>query len=77
MGRSTRPGGHGSIRSAVVDHGNPAVMHGSKATTTVPCQNDDEVLDGLLQAIPGHDFTFGRLMELANILGCELFAQSL
>jgi RNA exonuclease 1 len=73
MGRSTRHGGTGSIRSAIVDHGNPAVMHGSKATTTVPCKTDDEVLQGLQQAVPTHQFTFGRFLALADSLGCESF----
>lgn len=72
MSRSTKRGGTGSIRSAVVDHGNPAVMHGAKATTTVPCKTDDEVLEGLLQVIPAHQFSFGRFTALADALGCEL-----
>ncbi|KAJ6507395.1 ribonuclease H [Mycena vitilis] len=56
-------------RAAVVDIGNPAVMHGSKATTAVGCKNDEEVLTGLLEAIPSHHFVFGRFMALANVLG--------
>jgi len=46
-------------------------MHGAKATTTVSCKTDDEVLDGLLQTIPAHHLTFGRFMTLADTLGCE------
>ncbi|KAF8143342.1 ribonuclease H [Mycena galopus ATCC 62051] len=56
-------------RAAVVDIGNPAVMHGSKATTAVGCKTDEEVLQGLLEAIPSHHFVFGRFMALANVLG--------
>jgi hypothetical protein len=55
----------------VVDHGNPAVMHGAKANTSVPCTNDAEVLEGLLQVIPGHEFSFGRFTALADALGCK------
>ncbi|GLB45049.1 putative EXOIII [Lyophyllum shimeji] len=74
MARSTRragggAGGTGSIRSAVVDHGNPAVMHGSKATTAVGCASDAEVLEGLLEVIPSHHFAFGRLTALADVFG--------
>jgi RNA exonuclease 1 len=57
-------------RAAVVDIGNPAVMHGSKATTAVGCKNDEDVLQGLLEAVPSHHFVFGRFMALANVLGC-------
>jgi RNA exonuclease 1 len=73
MGRSNRRagGGAGSIKSAVVDHGNPAVMHGNKASTAVSCTCDDEVLKGLLDVVPSHHFTFARFMALADILGCE------
>ncbi|KAJ6456397.1 ribonuclease H [Mycena sanguinolenta] len=56
-------------RAAVVDIGNPAVMHGSKATTAVGCKTDEEVLQGLLEVIPSHHFVFGRFMALANALG--------
>lgn len=57
-------------RAAVVDIGNPAVMHGSKATTAIGCKDDEEVLKGVLEAVPSHHFVFGRFMALANILGC-------
>ncbi|KXN82881.1 hypothetical protein AN958_02073, partial [Leucoagaricus sp. SymC.cos] len=71
MGRSTRRAGGGadSIRSAVVDHGNPAVMHGSKASTAIGCTSDEEVVKQLLDVIPSHHFTFARLMSLANTQG--------
>lgn len=74
MGRASRRsalGGGGGIRSAVVDHGNPGVMHGSKATTAVGCANDEEVVERLLEVVPSHHFVFGRLMGLANVQGCE------
>ncbi|KAG1827832.1 hypothetical protein EV424DRAFT_600780 [Suillus variegatus] len=69
MGRSSGRGGPGSVRSVVVDHGNPGVMHGSKASSNVPCTSDEEVLDGLLQAIPAHEFAFGRFTGVADALG--------
>jgi len=71
MQRSTRRSGgpRGSIKSAVVDHGNPSVMHGSKASTSIGCTNDDEVLEKLLDVIPSHHFTFGRFMALADVMG--------
>ncbi|KAG1889870.1 hypothetical protein F4604DRAFT_1876618 [Suillus subluteus] len=62
-------GGPGSVRSVVVDHGNPGVMHGSKASSNVPCTSDEEVLNGLLQAIPAHEFAFGRFTGVADALG--------
>ncbi|KAG5642482.1 hypothetical protein DXG03_002732 [Asterophora parasitica] len=71
MARSTRRagGGVGSIKSAVVDHGNPSVMHGNKANTAVGCKDDGEVLRGLLEVIPSHQFAFGRFMALADANG--------
>ncbi|XP_006457267.1 hypothetical protein AGABI2DRAFT_79294, partial [Agaricus bisporus var. bisporus H97] len=71
MARSTKRagGGVGSIRSAVVDQGNPAAMHGSKASTAVGCSSDEEVVKQLLEILPSHDFTFARLMSLANLQG--------
>jgi RNA exonuclease 1 len=71
MGRASGRGGPGSVRSVVVDHGNPAVMHGSKASSNVPCTSDEEVLEGLLQAIPAHEFAFARFTGVADALGCE------
>ncbi|PFH47268.1 hypothetical protein AMATHDRAFT_152547 [Amanita thiersii Skay4041] len=74
MARSTRRGrsgatAGGSIRAAVVDYGNPQMMHGSKATTTIGCTSDEEVLKGLLEAVQSHHFAFGRFMALADVLG--------
>ncbi|KAF9232680.1 hypothetical protein BU15DRAFT_54755 [Melanogaster broomeanus] len=69
MARASGRGGRGTVRGAVVDHGNPGVMHGSKATTTIGCSSDQEVLDGLLQAVPAHEFAFGRFTGLADIMG--------
>ncbi|KAJ6591354.1 hypothetical protein B0H10DRAFT_2091503 [Mycena sp. CBHHK59/15] len=68
MARTTKRTAH--HKSAVVDLGNPAVMHGSKATTAIGCKDDDEVLKGLLEVVPSHDFVFGRFMALAETLGC-------
>ncbi|KAF7376664.1 Ribonuclease H [Mycena sanguinolenta] len=67
MARSTKRAD--KHRAAVVDIGNPAVMHGSKATTAVGCKTDEEVLQGLLEVVPSHHFVFGRFMGLANVLG--------
>lgn len=67
-GRAGRGGG-GVVKSAVVDHGSPGVMHGAKASTAIGCKTDDEVLEGLLNVIPSHQFAFGRFMGLANALG--------
>ncbi|KAF8869553.1 hypothetical protein BD779DRAFT_1614400 [Infundibulicybe gibba] len=71
MGRSNRRagGGPGSIKSAVIDHGSPSVMHGNKATTSIGCTDDEGILSGLIDVIPAHHFVFGRFMELANTLG--------
>ncbi|GAA5954462.1 hypothetical protein JCM8115_004597 [Rhodotorula mucilaginosa] len=54
--------------SAVVDHGTPGQWHGAKATTTVACKNDDEILQGLLDSVESHDLTIGRFMELSHTL---------
>ncbi|KAF4597919.1 REXO1/REXO3 family protein [Pleurotus pulmonarius] len=62
-------GGVGSIKSAVVDYGNPAFMHGAKADTTIACKNDDDIHKGILDALPSHQFIFGRFMGLADTLG--------
>ncbi|KAJ7606820.1 ribonuclease H [Roridomyces roridus] len=68
--RMVRTARHGEKhRAAVVDIGNPAVMHGSKATTAIGCKDDEEVLKGVLEAVPSHHFVFGRFMALANVLG--------
>lgn len=62
---------NGTVSSIVVDHGNPANWHGSKATTTIACKTDEEVLEGLVGAIPSHTFAFGRFTGLADALGCK------
>ncbi|XP_006456193.1 hypothetical protein AGABI2DRAFT_188224 [Agaricus bisporus var. bisporus H97] len=62
MARSTprrAGGGVRSIRSAVVDQGDPTTMH-----------EDDEVAKQPLETLPSHDFTFTRLMSLANLQKC-------
>jgi len=52
-----------------VDHGQPGVMHGAKATTAIGCGSDGEVLEGLIQAIPAHEFLFGRFTGIADVMG--------
>ncbi|KZT05155.1 ribonuclease H-like protein [Laetiporus sulphureus 93-53] len=66
--RITRSRGD-NVATAVVDHGNPTAFHGGKATTTIGCKTDSEVLEGLLGVIPSHHFAFGRFTGLANALG--------
>ena len=66
-----REGGQGAVRSAVMDHGNPAVMHGARATTATTCGSNREVLDVLVQAVPSHEFLFGQFTGIADTLGCE------
>ncbi|PPR07234.1 hypothetical protein CVT24_010171 [Panaeolus cyanescens] len=68
-GRSGRMGGAGGVKSAVVDLGNPATLHGLKATTCIGCKSDDEVVAGVLDVVQSHQFVFGRLTGLANVLG--------
>lgn len=70
MGRANGRAG-GVVKSAVVDHGNPGVMHGAKADTAIGCKSDAEVLAGVLDVVPAHQFVFGRFMELAQKLGCK------
>ncbi|KAJ3515236.1 hypothetical protein NMY22_g14502 [Coprinellus aureogranulatus] len=65
MGRSRG----GMRRSVVVDYGDPGRMHGSKATTSVGCKCDEEVVEGVVGAVGSHEFVFGRLMSLADRLG--------
>ncbi|KAK0466230.1 ribonuclease H [Desarmillaria tabescens] len=78
LARSKRRAGGpiGSIKGAVIDHGNPSVMHGNKATTSIGCKDDDEVLKALLEVVPSHHFVFARFMALANILGWTTPKQS-
>ena len=59
------------LKTAVIDHGNPAVWHGSGATRTVACTTDEEVTKGVLQCIPEHDFVWARLSGLAEASNCE------
>lgn len=61
----------GSLRCAVVDHGNPSGWHGAKASTTVGCKTDEEVVSGLLEVIPSHNFVFGRFTSVASASGCK------
>jgi RNA exonuclease 1 len=73
MGRAHKRsgGGPGSIRTAVVDRGNPGLMHGNKSSKSVGCEDDEEVVKAILDLTPSHDFVFGRLMNLANLKGCK------
>ncbi|KAE9400271.1 hypothetical protein BT96DRAFT_1018956 [Gymnopus androsaceus JB14] len=57
------------IRTAVVDHGNPGTMHGSKANTSLGCKDDSEVVKNFLDVVESHDFVFARLMGLAGVKG--------
>lgn len=65
----------GGISTAIVDHGNPAAWHGTKATTTIACDSDEEVLQGVLGVIPSHQFTFARFTALAKARGCTFCCQ--
>ncbi|EJU05931.1 hypothetical protein DACRYDRAFT_60431 [Dacryopinax primogenitus] len=62
--------------SAVVDHGNPAQWHGSKAKTSVACTTDDDVVQGVIDVIPEHDFVFARFMDLSHAKGWATAKQS-
>ncbi|KAK4046506.1 para-aminobenzoate synthase, (PABA) [Microbotryomycetes sp. JL201] len=55
-------------RSAVVDHGTPGQWHGAKASTAIGCTSDQEVLEGALSALDGHQLIIARFMELSNKL---------
>jgi RNA exonuclease 1 len=68
-GKGKGGGSGGGVKSAVVDLGSPGVMHGAKASTAIGCKTDEEVLEGLLNVIPSHQFAFGRFMGLASALG--------
>ena len=46
-------------------------MHGAKATTAIACGSDCDMLEGLIQVIPAHDFLFGRFTGIADGMGCE------
>jgi RNA exonuclease 1 len=66
--RMTRSGR--ATRSLVVDHGNPAAMHGAKASSCAGATNDEEVVKLLLEGMGSHDFAFGRLSVVAEVSGC-------
>jgi RNA exonuclease 1 len=66
--RMTRSGR--AARSLVVDHGNPAAMHGAKASSCAGTTNDEEVVKLLLDGMGSHDFAFGRLSVVAEVSGC-------
>ncbi|KAK4048045.1 hypothetical protein OIO90_005946 [Microbotryomycetes sp. JL221] len=61
--------GTDSKRSVVVDHGTPAQWHGAKASSAIGCNNDDEVLEGVLSSLEDHQLVFARFMGLSNTLG--------
>jgi RNA exonuclease 1 len=67
ISRSTRSGG---VRTAVVDHGTPSNWHGAKATASVACKTDEDVVNGVLELIPNNNFIFGRFLELSDACGC-------
>jgi RNA exonuclease 1 len=67
MSHSVGPGT--TMRTAVVDYGNPSTWLGSKATSTVACSSDQDVVQGVRDLIDNHHFVFGRMMELSEALG--------
>ncbi|KAG8822435.1 hypothetical protein FRC19_006014 [Serendipita sp. 401] len=69
MGRSNTANGK-HVRTGVVDYGTPATWLGSKATSTVACANDDDVVKGIQDMIGSHQFVFGRMLELSEGMGC-------
>jgi RNA exonuclease 1 len=71
VARACRRGDQGTVRTAVVDHGDLGIMHGAKATTAIGCGSDREVLDGLIQVIPAHDILFGRFTGISDAMDCE------
>lgn len=56
--------------SAFCDYSTGRSSLGAKATTSVHCTSDDEVLQAMVENVPKHDFVFGRFMDLSNIQGC-------
>jgi len=66
ISRSTRGGG---VKTAVVDHGTPASWHGAKASATVACKTDEDIMNGVLEMIPNNHFIFGRFLELSDACG--------
>lgn len=77
MKRATRragvpgQGAGDAVRSVVVDWGNPAAMHGNKATSAIGCESDEQVFTNVLENLEGkgYEFVFARFMGLANVLG--------
>ena len=69
LARSTTRASTG-MSTAVVDYGNPSSWHGSKATVAIACKSDEDVLQGMLEAIPQCQFIFGRFLELSDALEC-------
>ncbi|KIJ42385.1 hypothetical protein M422DRAFT_31336 [Sphaerobolus stellatus SS14] len=67
LSRSTSRFANG-IPTAVVDYGNPSTWHGAKATIAIACKSDEDVVNGMLEAIPQCQFIFGRFLELSNAL---------
>ena len=67
IARSTRSGG---VKTAVVDHGTPGNWHGAKATASVACKTDEDVVGGVIEMLPNNQFIFGRLLELSDACGC-------
>jgi len=57
------------LRTAIVDRGNPAAWHGSRAGKTIACGSDGEVVKGVLQCMDESDLIWGRLSELAEAQG--------
>jgi RNA exonuclease 1 len=54
----------------VCDYSNTRNGAGSRATTPIKCESDDEVVENMIAEVPKHDLVYGRMMELANHLGC-------
>ena len=67
IARSTRSGG---VKTAVVDHGTPGNWHGAKATASVACKTDEDVVNGVLEMLPNNHLIFGRFLELSDACGC-------
>ena len=71
MARACGRGGQDAVRVDVVGHGHPGVMHGARATTAIACGSDRDMLEGLIEVIPAHDFLCGRFTGIADAMGCE------
>ncbi len=72
MSRSIVPPATKPKTSAACDYGNLKQGHHSRATTAIRCHDDDEVAHAVSEQVKTHDFVFGRMMQLANVQGCEL-----